>query len=243
MALFQSRPSELATELRGLYLSTDANTNCTEATTEQRFADLQKIRKSLTPMYLEIIKEKKDPAQYDPNKLIDRLEQLREVYRTGEYWYLSPEGLVKKKKVTEPSPKDVYYLTASIMTVAERNSKDFTCEGTLSDAIKRRLPAYALERGRGELAYPSKMPTRIPWHLKRRMKKIYRPAEEFALKAFETCLDLCCMGYGYGAENAAMHAETAAEVLQELDALRPRWKKVRSHEHYVKMAAKHGITL
>ena len=240
MGLFKSKPSELATELKGFYLLTEAGANCTEETTEQRFNDLKEIRSRLAKAMLEIVKEKEDPAHYDFKQYFNRIEQLHEVYRTGEYWYISPDGLIEKKKVTEPDAKEAFYCLTAMIDIANADSKNFTREGTLPDTIKRKIPALLLEKGKQVHLYTFQ-PRYLPWFLKFKQRKLFPPAEERSQKALELGFDLCCRGYG--AESAAAHAETAAAILQELDALRPKWKKVRPHGYYVKMAVKHGISL
>lgn len=159
-----------------------------------------------------------------------RIQDLAEVYKTGEYWYDNDdEGRRYYFKVCEPDMAKHYGCYASMAYAAQKLTKDFTKEYALKDDTMNEVPNYFLQAGIGY----------AEGYLKSPVANI--KSKEMAVSFLDTAFELGCKRYGYKpqmifSKDTSYIAWRALEELAELsDYL------TFSLDDYVKRAEKNNI--
>ena len=115
-----------------------------------------------------------------------RMQDLAEVYKTGEYWYDNDdEGRRYYFKVCEPDMAKHYGCYVSMAYAAQKLTKDFTKEYALKDDAMNEVPNYFLQAGIGY----------SQGHLKSPVAS--KKTKEFAVSFLDMAFELGCKRYGY----------------------------------------------
>lgn len=161
-----------------------------------------------------------------------RIQDLAEVYKTGEYWYDNDdEGRRYYFKVCEPDMTKHYGCYVSMAYAAQKLTKDFTKEYALKDDAMNEVPNYFLQAGIGY----------SQGHLKSPVAS--KKTKEFAVSFLDMAFELGCKRYGYNpglifSKDTSYIAESALHELTKLSDYLPCLLN-----DYVKKAEKNNIYL